>query len=455
MSFERHVWFFKRCSLLLCFAFLLASCSPEGGGDDGQVILDSNPPGATLDGNFGLGTGRVFLTAAVSNASAVVEDANGNLVVAGQAIDAQGETLVMGLRLLFSGEFDTSFGFGGVNSLDPSNGMSGSNHVAAVSIDGAGRIVIAGTIATATDTDIFVARFLEDGNLDLTFGIANGFVTGGNDLLADHDDMATGLAIDDAGRILVTGQSQPVGSVDPGEIATWRFLTIGLEDAAFAGGGPFLSGGIEDRAGSLLVDSTGASIIVGSRGDDLAMWLLDPDGELETGFGTGGLATISDPGASLRPTDLKIYNAFTVVITGRRMVTGEADRMFVTRVFGDGILDTNFGDNGFLTFASISGNSFGNSIAVSDIGQIVVTGDTTLVDATTSDESTAGALWLLTPNGLLDTSLAGVGVVHLSDSNDVFTEGHSVLIDSTNRIVISGRVDPGNGEPHALVWRIF
>ncbi len=454
MSFERPIWFLKRCSLLVCFALFLASCAPESGGDDGQVILDSNPPGATLDGNFGLGTGRVFLTAAVSTASAVVEDTNGNLVVAGRAIDAQGDTLVMVWRLLPNGEFDTSFGFGGVNSLDPSNGMPGSNDVAAMAIDGAGRIVIAGTVATATDTDIFVARFLDDGNLDQTFGVTTGFAFAGNDLLADHDDTATGLAIDDAGRILVTGQSQPVGSVDPGEIATWRFLTIGLEDAAFAGGGPFLTGGIEDRAGSLLVDSTGASIIVGSRGDDLAMWLLDPDGELETGFGTDGLATVSDPGASLQPIDLKIYNSLSVVITGRRSVTGEDDRMFVTRVFGDGVLDTSFGDNGFLTFASISGNSFGSSIAVSNFGQIVVTGDTTLVDATTSDESTAGALWLLTPSGLLDPSLAGVGVVHLSDANDVLTEGHSILIDSVNRIVISGRVDPGNGEPHALVWRI-
>ena len=98
------------------------------------------------------------------------------------------------------------------------------------------------------------------------------------------------------------------------------------------------------------------------------LWRLTDDGALETGFAAGGLALISDGSGTLRPTAAVIYDPLSVLIVGTREISGEVDSMFATRVFGDGVLDSNFGDSGFLTYTTETGNSNGSGVAVASSG---------------------------------------------------------------------------------------
>ena len=126
--------------------------------------------------------------------------------------------------------------------------------------------------------------------------------------------------------------------------------------------------------------------------------------------------------------------------------------MFATRVFGDGVLDTSFGNSGILTYATENGDSNASAVAVASSGQSVVSGMTTLEDD--PGTSPAGAMWLLTPGGFLDSSLAGSGIVHLTGSSDDRTNAFDILIDNQDRIVIVGSIDIGLGTDNPVIWRI-
>ncbi len=447
--------------LLLSLALLLgllaiSGCARDGGGSSGSVTLVSDPIGATLDGNFGGGMGRVVLAAGVSAAVTVVEDSVGNLVVAGTIVDTLNDVQIAVWRLLPNGDFDPSFGIGGLSLFDASMATPDSDSVCGLIIDATGRIVVAGTTdGTGGDRDIFVARLLSNGAIDVTFGVSGGIAYAGNDVIASHDDVAVGLRVDSIGGVIVVGQTSLAGSTTPRELAAWKFLSIGLLDSGFANSGLFRSGGMDDHAGSILIDSTGAALLVGGRGPDLALWLLTPGGVLEPTFASGGVATVSGGGASLRPNSAAIYGGAALLVVGRRSVPGEQDRLFATRLsLIDGSLDSGFGGNGFLTFASLSGNSAGHSAAVAGGGQIVIAGDSTLTDPVAATTSATGAMWLLAPTGFLDTSLGGLGVVHLSDAADHSTGAQSILIDSMNHLVIAGSVGLSAVSENAVVWRL-
>lgn len=445
-----------RSLLVLASLILAAGCSDSGGGgDSGNVVIDTNPPGATLDGTFGGGNGRVILSASESEVVHILEDASGNLVAAGRIIEPSGNTLVAVWRLLDDGEFDTTFGTGGVATLDPSAASPDDDHLCDVTIDGTGRIVVAGTTdGVAGDRDIFVARLLANGTPDATFGTGGGIVTAGNDGVTDHDDIAAELIVDSTGRVVVAGTSRVTGSMAGGEAALWRFLSIGLPDPNFATAGLFLSGGMDESVGGMLVDSTNALLVSGAQGDSLTLWLVDSDGDLDPTFGVGGIAVIGNGGGALISGRMRGYGATTVVVAGRRTSPTEADRMYVTRVLTNGMLETSFGDNGLFTFATSNGDSSGTLPIVAPLGQIVVTGETTLRDFGGAASVTAGALWLLTADGVLDTSLAGSGIVHLSSITDASTSASTGLIDSASRVVAAGSVDSGSGISNAVVWRV-
>ena len=94
----------------------------------------------------------------------LVIDAGGNIIVAGLS-DAGGSFALV--RLLPSGEADTSFGVGGVVIDLPTTDM---NLGRTVLLDDVGNIILVGTGGPAGDTDFILRRYDSSGNLDTTFG---------------------------------------------------------------------------------------------------------------------------------------------------------------------------------------------------------------------------------------------------------------------------------------------
>ena len=95
----------------------------------------------------------------------IVARADGKAVGTGYTTQ-DGKAKLTIFRLLPNGALDTTFGGGGVVSLEDPSSQNGRSLV----IEPNGRVTVAGT----RGSDLIVVRVQEDGTLDLTFGTAGG-----------------------------------------------------------------------------------------------------------------------------------------------------------------------------------------------------------------------------------------------------------------------------------------
>ena len=206
------------------------------------------------------------------------------------------------------GDLDPSFDGDGKVITDT---MLGTGWVS-MTIDNAGRIIVVGTTGISPNYDITVARYLQDGSLDTSFG-SNGLVT--TDL--GGADRASDVVADSSDRIIVVGLSG-------GDFALVRYLADGSLDPAFGGDGTVTTdfGGFEDVATAVVLDGDGRIVVQGetrvdltSTDCDFALACYNPEGSLDATFGVGGKVT----------TDFSLYDwghAITVDGVGRILVAG-------------------------------------------------------------------------------------------------------------------------------------
>lgn len=175
-----------------------------------------------------------------------------------------------GLDPLFSGDGKATLDFGGT---DDARGV-------AVMADG--RVVVAGT--TSVGNDVAVARFLADGTPDASFG------PGGRRTVSfGGNDMATGMALQKDGKVVVGGYTDAAGGID---FAVCRLNVDGTLDATFAGDGTTtVDFGHDDRANTLAIRHDGTILLAGSWDDgtpEVAVARLKSDGALDPTFGGDG-----------------------------------------------------------------------------------------------------------------------------------------------------------------------
>jgi uncharacterized delta-60 repeat protein len=115
--------------------------------------------------------------------------------------------------------------------------------------------------------------------------------------------------------------------------------------------------------------------------------------------------------------------------------------------------DTSFGNGGVVTHnnaAGGNGHDYGHSITLDSSGRILVTGSST---------NAAGnldmAIWRYNSNGTLDTSFGGTGyVVHSNAAGGNGDDsGQSITLDSSDRILVSGWSRNTGGSYDMAIWR--
>ena len=133
-----------------------------------------------------------------SAARAIGVDAQGRIVAGGFVTNGDGHYYIAVARYRADGSLDGSFGSGGMMTTD----FGRSTAALALALDARDRILLGGTVPfdTGIDRDFAIARANRDGGLDGTFGI-DGTVT----TSFGSDDVVTGLAIDEQGRIVAGG----------------------------------------------------------------------------------------------------------------------------------------------------------------------------------------------------------------------------------------------------------
>src|SRR4029453_12035837 len=212
--------------------------------------------GGALDPTFGTG-GKVVTDLGPSDwVEALALQRDGKLVVAGVVQEiAAFESHVALARYDSGGRLDATFdGDGKVVS----NFGSTSESAQAVAIQPDGRIVVAGTSSSRERaSDFLVARYNADGALDTSFG------TGGKTLLdfSTPIDVALAVALQSDGKIVVVGGTRQLGSrtTSPYDLALARFNPDGSVDTTFGTGGRVVDvvAGTDDLAYGVALQSDG------------------------------------------------------------------------------------------------------------------------------------------------------------------------------------------------------
>ncbi len=248
-------------------------------------------PGGGFDPTFGdqgTSVAGVYSTSEGSDtdafASAVTLDGSGRIVVAGAArIPSGGRSRFLVARLRADGTADDSFGDDSFNrGMVLTRPAPGSSSASDLVVQPDGRVLVAGTAGGR----VALVRYRTGGGLDRTFG-DDGVVLGGA-------GTASSVALLRNGQILVGGTTA-VGGSD--SMAVWRFRANGTPGAAFGNGGRAiadLGADTDEVATDLVVAPSGRTFIggwtgpPGESGGDFAVARLDPSGDPDPAFGTAG-----------------------------------------------------------------------------------------------------------------------------------------------------------------------
>ncbi len=262
-------------------------------GGDNDIALARYNSNGTLD-TTGFGVGGIVTTdhgVPLTNNSAYGVALQGtNIIVAG--VEKVGTVNnFMAARYTSAGLLDATFGTLGVTTV----GFSGGNDVArAVAIDSSSRVVLGGYSSNGSNDDFAVARLTSTGTLDPTF--VGGAGKAAIDLGNNNADQAFAVGIDGAGRIILAGSTYNGVNKD---FAFACYLSTGALDTAGFGGGTGIKktdfGNSPDVAQSILVRTDGSFVAGGfsrysDSSDDFAIASYNSSGGPDTTFnGTGRL----------------------------------------------------------------------------------------------------------------------------------------------------------------------
>jgi uncharacterized delta-60 repeat protein len=340
--------------------FLVARFNADGTPDtsfsfDGQLTIDfDNGAGSDL-------------------ASALALQADGKIIVVGstKASTAPGTGDFAIARLDADGSLDTTFGAGtGKTTVAfDLNAGAGNDTAASVALQADGKIVVAGSAEIAGGAVFALTRLLSDGTRDSAFNL-NGKVTFGFGISgpAAESDSATAVAIDQNGRMVVSGTAgYNDGTNQISRFAVARLLANGSPDSNFHANGQTTiafdpGNGLSAALGlGLMIQRDGRIVVCGAANsstsatpnNDIAIARLQPDGSLDSGFGFAGRTQIA---FDLAPNGTDVGFGVVEQSNGRLLVAGASlgtsppEVGTVIRLRADGTLDEGFGTVGKRTY---------------------------------------------------------------------------------------------------------
>ncbi len=307
-----------------------------------------------LDPTFGTNGRVTTYVGEVAQATAIVIQPDGKIIVAGyalrQGIGGLNYDIVL-VRYNPNGGLDASFGVGGkvYAAISPTNEVA-----YAVALQPDGKIIVAGYVESPATNSVnfLIARFDADGRLDTNFG-NNGKATinrrGVNALNA--------VVVQPDGKIVAVGETR-----DEARAAIFRFNSNGSLDTSFGDGGAvyyelqgFTQGLFTKVAlfadGRILAGGYGG-VTVPHSGVSSFLVSFNPDGSPSANFGTNGIVAFWD--GFLTP-------GFDFAILPDGKILAVADRTY--RFFSNGTRDTSF-----------TGNVAGSGLAVRSDGRFIVSG---------------------------------------------------------------------------------
>ena len=272
------------------------------------------------------------------------------------------------------GTLDTSFNSSG-KVIQPIG--SSHDYGQSLAIQRDGKILLGGRCLIIMGFNEFcIARFNSNGTLDTTFGSPNGYII---QSIYPSEDWGYSLAIQPDGKILLGGSCINPNNANRWEFCIARFNSDGISDGtldtSFGNSGRVRQaiGSGDDWGQSLVIQPDGKILLGGychnGSNFDFCIARFNPNGTLDTTFGTGGkviqpISSADDKGYSLAiQPDEKI------------LLGGTCDGDFcIARFNPNGTLDTTFGNGGKVIQPIGSSSDFGNSLAIQSDGKILLGG---------------------------------------------------------------------------------
>jgi len=291
-----------------------------------------------------------------------------------------------------------------------------------------------------------------EGRTLLSVGLDPHFGTGGVGL-ADFggSDQAFTMAVQNDGKVLMAGRGY---NQDDADFAVARFNSDGSLDTSFGTGGMVLvdMGSMNETAYALAVQTNGKIVVVGQADGgvstyDFGITRLNGDGSLDTGFGTNGKKLVDFAGG------YDIAYGVVVHASGKITVAGTASdpdfhfRFGMVQLNANGSLDSNFGVNGLVMteFSEVVDPQTTKSFETEPFTIMAGGGGSVILGGYAYDLDTATtnlALARYNSDGSLDTSFGDGGKVMTDLGAD--DEGiHAMTMDADGNIIVAGN---GNGD---------
>ena len=344
------------------------------------VVTRYNPDG-TLDTTFGRGGKvRTDFPGLAAVPSSVVIQPDGKIVVAGGAFPLftfAGNFEVV--RYNPNGSLDRSFGNGGIVTTTFPEGSYASD----VALAPDGKIIAAGTVfvdfipGESSNTDFALARYNPDGSPDTTFGNGGQVST---DFVGLEDD-AFSVLIQPDGKIVAVGSANnPATYYD---FAAVRYLSNGTIDTTFGVAGKVSTDFGDqnfDRARSAVLQPNGGIVAAGfaisQNGgvQNFAVARYTSSGILDTTFSGDGKTQI-DFGDCCQSANKVLLQSDGKIVTVGYANTEDSDSDFLlARLNPRGSLDASFGVGGKVrtSFGDLNGGA--NGAALQSDGKIVAVG---------------------------------------------------------------------------------
>jgi uncharacterized delta-60 repeat protein len=428
-----------------------AQCIPAPSGPGGLDTCFGIDGKVTTDINLGLG----------QYARAVAIQPDGKIVVAAQANNypaGSGDDFYV-LRYEADGSLDPTFGSGGAARVSITDWYD-LELPNAVAIQPDGKILVAGSAplskpGTSTIWGFAIARLHPDGSIDYAFA-DNGRVL--FNFNSKKDAFLEGVALQSNGYIVAVGRSEtgfafarltPNGMLDTGFNSTGKVViqTAKSTDTAFTVAGAYgvaiqtvVVGGVPQEK----IVAAGIRPSLKNVGRDFAVLRLNPNGSLDSSFGSGGKVFTDFEGLADQAFAVTIDANNNIVAAGHMHASATGQRkMALVRYAPTGQLDSSFGIGGKATLAVAGRSPLVYGVDIHPDGRIVVAGAAEILGQSSAADFLVARF---NSDGSADTTFgsAGTGIV-LTDFNgldDTAVAGAALQPDG--RIVAAGGADMPN-----------
>lgn len=222
--------------------------------------------------------------------------------------------------------------------------------------------------------------------------------------------------------------------------STSKQIATGTLDTSFGISGIVsISNAINTTFNNIIKDEDGRYLLTGTNNQNIAVWRVSSEGELDPTFSNNGMFEYDGGGTIEAIYQLLLQSDGKIIAIGTSH-DGVDRYMTVLRLNDTGTLDNSFGTNGVVLYGAGTTSDTGYGGMIDSSGRLVVTG-------ISSSGGNDMAIWRYDSSGNLDPTFGSGGVV-LDGSTLSTDNGRNIVENADGKYLIIG-----GGDSDAIIWR--